>query len=258
MTIEYANRFLARSSATKDVLIFLAPALRNCENLVSFSMSRDIPMRDSVELRTSATLLEQVRAYDTGRGYLHQDAWRRFIEKYRPLIHAWCRRRALQEADVDEVTGRVLLALARHMKQFVYDPRKRFRGWLKAVVDNELNRRRRTMCRRPGDDAFGGEVSSAAIAQMVQEDAYHDLAESLEPVLESERQLVAKAVRIVQEEVDPCHWRAFYRAAIDGEKGTDVAAALGISASSVYQARHRVAEKLRATVARLQTDKGAK
>src|SRR5262245_322051 len=78
---------------------------------------------------TSITLLHRVSQNQT-----EEAAWRDFVHRYGPRIHAWCRQWSLIDADADDVTQNVLLKLLVCMKTFVYDPSRSFRAWLKTVT----------------------------------------------------------------------------------------------------------------------------
>lgn len=68
-------------------------------------------------------------------------AWREFEARYRDLIRRYCRRRELQTADAEDVSQLVLLALARALQRFTFDPaRGRFRDYLGRVVNNAIQR----------------------------------------------------------------------------------------------------------------------
>src|SRR6516162_1842099 len=63
-----------------------------------------------------------------------QAAWNEFAARYGPQIGAWCRRWGLQEADAEDVTQSVLTLLSAKLRDFSYDPKRRFRAWLKTVT----------------------------------------------------------------------------------------------------------------------------
>src|ERR1700736_1485235 len=80
----------------------------------------------------------------------NEAAWRTFLERYQPLIHAWCCRSRLRPDQSEEVTGRVLAKLVTAMRtKYTHDPACRFRGWLRTVVQNEVNTFWREQVRRP-------------------------------------------------------------------------------------------------------------
>ena len=87
-------------------------------------------MSYACDFTTRATLFG--RLYRSGAA--DEDAWREFVDHYGRRIYKWCRHWHLQDADAEEVTQRVLLLLLAKMKDFVYDPSRSFRAWLKTVT----------------------------------------------------------------------------------------------------------------------------
>src|SRR5436190_20066880 len=63
-----------------------------------------------------------------------QAAWDGFVDRYGRHIYRWCRQWNLQDADAEDVAQDILLKLARKLRDFAYDPRSSFRGWLKTVA----------------------------------------------------------------------------------------------------------------------------
>jgi DNA-directed RNA polymerase specialized sigma24 family protein len=88
-----------------------------------------IVMAEQRDSPTRATLL--ARLYRSGTA--DEKAWREFVDLYGRQIYKWCRHWQLQDADAEEVTQQVLLQLLAKMKEFVYDPARSFRAWLKTV-----------------------------------------------------------------------------------------------------------------------------
>src|SRR4051812_26178360 len=82
--------------------------------------------------QTSTTLLIRVKAKD-------QEAWRRLVHLYSPLVHRWCRRCGLQEADTADVAQDVFRTVAESIDGFHHDQSgDSFRGWLRAVTRTRL------------------------------------------------------------------------------------------------------------------------
>src|SRR5438094_7280967 len=69
-----------------------------------------------------------------------KDAWREFVELYGPLVYRFARKRGLQDADAADLTQIVFQAVVPAIQRLDYDPRRgSFRGWLFAVVRNQLH-----------------------------------------------------------------------------------------------------------------------
>src|SRR5436190_3645684 len=95
---------------------------------------------------TPASLLDRVRAND-------DDAWRRFVRLYSPLVYAWAKRCGLKNQDAADVLQEVFHAVARNVAQFRPDPAAgSFRGWLWVITRNKV----RDHFRAAGAEPVGG------------------------------------------------------------------------------------------------------
>jgi RNA polymerase sigma-70 factor (ECF subfamily) len=203
---------------------------------------------------TSSTLLRQL----WGRSP-NEEAWRTFLERYGPLIYRWCRRSGLQHADAEEVSAAVSADLARAMRDFAYDPCRRFRGWLRTVVRNAVRDLLRRRQRHPGDRGSGDSEVRQALEQVAVPDLDEGLVEDLDEALGRDWQLAQQAVANVRQRVHQPHtWEAFWRTAIEGQPAVDVAARLGMTVAAVYVAKNRVGKLLRQEGLRLQGDTAAR
>src|SRR3954468_22632359 len=86
-------------------------------------------MTSASAIQTSASLLDRLQNAPPD-----QAAWDEFVRRYAPLIYAWCRHWKLQDADAEDVTQVVLVKLADKMRTFIYQPGRRFRGYLKTLA----------------------------------------------------------------------------------------------------------------------------
>jgi RNA polymerase sigma-70 factor (ECF subfamily) len=198
------------------------------------------PLHDT---RTRATLL--ARLYKAGMP--DQDAWRMFVDLYGREIYRWCRYWQLQDADAQEVTQHVLVQLLEKMKEFVYDPSRSFRAWLKTVSRHAwLNLAASRQHRRTG----GGD--SQVWEQLLALPAQADLAQRLEQ--QFDRELLETALQRVQLRVALHNWEAFRLTALEGVSARAAAAQLGMPVAHVYSARSNVQRLVRDEVARLESD----
>ncbi len=166
--------------------------------------------------------------------------WSQFVDLYGPLVYQYLRKQGLQDADVADLTQDVLRQVSGAVKTFEYDPRKgTFRGWLFTVVRNRL----RTFWQREVGRAQG-EGGSAAFEkiQAIAGDAPEPAAEWDAAF---ERQLFHYAAEIIRPDFSDATWQAFWRTAVDGDSGRDVAAQLNLTPAAVYLARSRVMGRLK-------------
>jgi len=189
---------------------------------------------------TSPTLLHEVAAVP-----MDQEAWGRFVNRYRPKISRWVRHWGLQDADIEDVTQSVLTELAARLRRFQYDPARSFRGFLKKLVRDAhldaLSARRRMV---------GG--GSETLRLMVGLEARDDLVRRLED--EFDLELLEEAQRRVRQRVEPQTWDAFFLTAVQGRAATEVANQLGMRVGTVYQAKCSIIAMIRDKVRELDSD----
>jgi RNA polymerase sigma-70 factor (ECF subfamily) len=190
--------------------------------------------------QTRATLL--ARLYNAGT--IDAEAWREFVDLYGRQVYKWCRYWDLQDADAREVTQQVLLQLVAKMKEFVYDPSRSFRAWLKTVTQRAWRNLAESPAYRP---LAGGE--SGQWERLLTIPARDDLAQRLEQ--EFDRELLDKALLRVRLRVAPHNWEAFRLAALDGMPAADVASRLSMKIAHVYAARSNVQRLIREEMERL-------
>ncbi len=189
---------------------------------------------------TSATLL--ARLYQSGT--TDAEAWREFVDLYGRQVYKWCRWWQLQDADAREVTQQVLLQLVAKMKEFVYDPSRSFRAWLKTVAQRAWRNLAESRAHRPL--AGGGNEQWQRLLSIPARD---DLAHRLEE--EFDRELLDKAMLRVRLRVAPHNWEAFRLTALDGVPAAEVADRLSMKIANVYAARSSVQRLIRQEMEKL-------
>lgn len=119
------------------------------------------------------------------------------------------------------------------MPGFVYDPSKGlFRSYLKTVVMNAISRRFRQNPSGPGLSAVGEPEARATD----EDDAHWEQ--------EWRQYHLRTAMRIVATEFGDKDMGAFEQYALQGREAGAVAAELGLSVESVYQAKSRILRRL--------------
>jgi RNA polymerase sigma-70 factor (ECF subfamily) len=174
------------------------------------------------------------------------EAWTQFVHAYGPLIYGYARKQGLQDADAADLMQEALRVLAGAVRGLEYDPAKgSFRGWLFGVVRHQLLRfwSRRG---RPGEGT--GSTSEHVRLEEVPDPAGEGDAAWDE---EYERRQFAWAAERVQAQVQPSTWQAFWRTAVEGQSGQEVAASLGMSVAAVYLAKSRVMARIKEQIRQL-------
>ena len=191
------------------------------------------------EFDTSTTLLRSLRQDPPD-----QAAWIKFVDRYGRLLYGWCRKWGLQQSDAEDVTQTVLLDLARQMRDFVYDPRLRFRGWLHTVTYRSWCR---FVARRKRTDSGGHDLE-----QVCSPEAHTDFLARLQ--VESDREMLELAKEMVRRRVQPHTWEAFRLTAEEELSGEEVAQKLGMKVGTVFVARSKVQKMIREEIRRFETD----
>jgi RNA polymerase sigma-70 factor (ECF subfamily) len=195
---------------------------------------------------TSLTLLRQL-CNSTNNG----DAWRTFVERYKPQIHRWCRGKGLDPTSAEEVCDCVLCHLTEAMRHFDYNPSRSFRGWLRTIVDHAVCDYWRELHRRPGGRGTGDTAVLEMLAHIPAPPDTVELVQELNASLEGEVQRASAIAASVRERVAPHTWQAFWLTAIEERPAPEVAAQLDMKVTSVYMAKNRVGKLLRKEAAKL-------
>lgn len=175
---------------------------------------------------TPASLIERLRHRTSGA------EWTLFVQLYSPVLLGWTRRLGVPESDRADLIQDTFVALLRALPASRYDPSRRFRNWLYAILANLWKDRLRR--RAPGTLVV-------------------DVPESTDGAEEAEYRavLVRRALQIVRPEFADAAWTAFAGTALDGRPIADVADELGVSPNVVYLARSRVLKRLRSVLGEL-------
>ena len=200
-------------------------------------------MHHDPSAQTSPTLLGRLRDNPSD-----ETAWNLFVQRYGPCIERWCRGWQLQEADAQDVTQNVLLRLSEKLRSFEYDPDKSFRAWLK-TLSHHVWRDFLDAKRRPG--VGSGDTNVVQLLHSVE--ARDDLAQKLEE--EYDRDLLDRAIEIVQPRVAENTWEAFRLLVFEGLSGAEAAERTGMQVSMVFVAKSRVQKMLQQEIERLEGPK---
>jgi RNA polymerase sigma-70 factor (ECF subfamily) len=183
---------------------------------------------------TPVSLLERLR--EPGE----QNAWDRFVELYTPLLYSWARHVGLQDSDAADLVQDVFTMLVEKMPEFVYDPQRSFRSWLRTVTFNRWRDNRKKRGKQPLE---GGERALAQVPSREDADAFWES--------EYREHLVGRALEIMRSEFQPATWQACWEFVVAGKSAAQVAAELGISENAVFIAKYRVLRRLRVELAGL-------
>ena len=183
-------------------------------------------------LETPVSLLERLcRQPD-------QQLWQRFVVLFTPLLSRWANRLGVPTADIEDLLQDVYTILFRKLPAFRYDPAKSFRAWLWTVFHHQTIAWRRKHRTLP--------LSVQQLEKLASPDSVAEASET-----EYRQALTNRALQIIQTDFPEQTWRIFWRVAIDGRSGVDVAKEFGVTPNAVYLARGRILARLREELADL-------
>jgi RNA polymerase sigma factor (sigma-70 family) len=198
---------------------------------------------------TRASLLERLK--DLG----DQGSWNEFYQTYRGLIYSVARRAGLNETDAEEVVQDTVIAVARKMPGFRYDPTvDSFKGWLLTVtrwriLDQQQKRQQMGSQGLPKSAPMHDEGTRTSPSEQIPDPAGFDLAAIWDE--EWERNLLQTALGRIKRHVHPQHYEIYHLHVIVGQPLREVTRALGVNAGQVYLAKHRVGNLLRSEIRKL-------
>lgn len=195
-----------------------------------------IDMRTESEANgsTSRSLIRRAQQDDP-------EAWRRLAMLYVPLVYRWARQSNLQGNDAADVVQEVFRSLASRLVDFRHDqPSDTFRGWLYTITRNKIRDHYRGLAQRP--EVKGGSHAHDQLHQVPEQLSSADV-----DLITSD--VAHRAIELMKTDFQEQTWQVFWRAVVEGQPPTDIAADLQLSLAAVYQAKSRVLRRLRQELA---------
>lgn len=193
-----------------------------------------------MDWKTTSTILDRL---STGS----DDAWGMLASRFRRPLVAFAKDVGLADADAEDVAQETLTALVTGLRTGKYDRAKgRLSTWLFGIAWRQAMNARRGLGRRrdarlmPGDntDLLSRTPDEAEVTQLWE--------------THWERAILDECLGKVEHEFEPVTFRAFQMVVGLGRPPAAVAADLGVSVRSVYNAKHRVIKRIRALRAQLE------
>jgi len=198
---------------------------------------------------TRQTLLSRLKDWQD------QASWREFFDTYWRLLYGVARKAGLTEAEAQDVVQETMLAAARKMPGFTYDPAKdSFKGWLLTVtrwkIADQFRKRQKLPGRYGSDRGPRGETDEARTAtiERIPDPAGADI--SLLWEREWQENLFRVALQKVKQQVNPAHYEMYHLHVIKQQPVRQVAKALRVNPARIYLAKYRISKLLKQEIAR--------
>jgi RNA polymerase sigma factor (sigma-70 family) len=204
------------------------------------------PISDDSATATRRSLLTRLKHWDDAEG------WRQFFDRYGGLLYRFAVRSGLDSAAAQDAVQEVMLAVAKQMPGFRYDPaRGSFRAWLYnqarwRIADSQRRRRRAGLAGPLNADGTTGvdEVPEPGPA------AANDLEADWDR--EWRENQLARALELVKARVNPRQFQMFHLVAVKGWAIPEITRTLKVNRAQVYMARMRVGRLVREVLAQLE------
>lgn len=201
-----------------------------------------MPKRTDKLMATRRTLLSRLRNWDD------QDSWREFFNIYWKLIYSFALRSGLLRTEAEEVVQETMLAVAKKLPGFHYDPKiGSFKAWLLHTtqwkVRDQLRKRQRL---NRVKERFGENEVATANAEDVtnQPNAHWDE--------EWNAHLLHAAIERVRHKVSTQQFQVFQLYGLDGWPASEVARQLGVNHGQIYVAKCRIQRLIKKELAHLE------
>ncbi len=205
---------------------------------MSTSVDELIPTRQS--------LLSRLKDWDD------QEGWREFFNTYWRLIYGVALKAGLSEAEAQDVVQDTVIAVARRIREFNYDPAiGSFKNWLLVITRRRIADHQRKQCREP----FPAERSASPTTETA---AMERIPAPVETNIDAiwdnewEKNLLDAAIEQVRQQIDPRQFQIFDCYVLKEWPVKDVTRTLGVSAAQVYLARHRISRLIKKEARRLE------
>ncbi len=189
---------------------------------------------------TSTTLLEGLR--DGGNTI----AWRRFIDRYQPMVVSYARKQGLSDCDAEDIGQETMMAFIKSYGKGGYDPNKgRLRNWLFRIAHHKVVD---VIRRRVRENVVSPRSAGTSILQTIPS---RDSAQKKWD-REWEHFVLRACLEEVAKQVQQKTYQAFELVVLQQWPVDEVAEHLGMSENAVYIAKNRVVSHARKFLPRVE------
>ncbi len=199
-------------------------------------------------LPTRQSLLSRLRDWDD------QESWRHFLDLYGKLLHGMARERGLNEQESQEVVQETVIAVAKNMPGFRYQPERcSFKSFLRHLLEKKVADAYRRRARASRDVAL--EIDDSSRLEL-QDQLATPKEEAPDALWEKhwQQHLFEAALERVKARTSAKHFQIFHRLVVLGHKAGEVARTLNVNIAQVYLAKHRVAGLMKKELASLRAE----
>jgi len=201
-------------------------------------------------LPTRQSLLQRLKSWDD------QSSWQQFFDMYWKMIYNLARRADLSDADAQDVVQETIIAVAKKLPHFNYDPSiGSFKSWL-----SQLARWRIADQRRKRNYQIGGQRRARETRLNTPVIESHPANEELDLEIvwnqEWEKHIIQTATAKVKAQVSATVYQLFDLHVLKKMPAKEVAKRLGVKLADVYVAKYKVTRLMHRQVKELEKKGG--
>ena len=186
------------------------------------------------------------------KNWQDNESWADFFNTYWKLIYNFAVQRGLTHQEAEEVVQETVLAVAKSIPNFQYDPAKcAFKTWLLTVTRSKIANQFEKRARR-SNAVFADDDSrkTALLDRVPDEQAQQQWERAWDG--EWEKNLMDAAIQRVKRRVSIEQFQMFDLFVLKGWPARDVAKTLSVTIAHVYVAKHRLSKLVKKEVAVLE------
>ena len=205
-----------------------------------------MPSESNEFLPTRVSLLARLKDWDD------QEGWQRFFDTYWRMIYCVVRRSGLSDADAQDVVQETIVAVAKRMPDFKYDPEiGSFKSWL-----SKLTRRRIIDLLRKRNYQSKGQqfAKEEKLSTRIAEEQHAPTEAGLEGMWNEEwnKHVTERALEKAKRQVGAEHYQIFYYHVIKNLPAKQVAELMQVQLPEVYYAKKKVSKILQTEIKHLE------
>ena len=191
-------------------------------------------------LPTRRSLLSRMRNLEDG------DSWRTFFDTYWRLIYNVARKSGLSDDQAQEVVQETVIAVARKMPEFRYDPvQGSFKRWLLLICRRRIHDHLRQVYSARQLATHSSEVLPEVSETVPTPAPRPDAQMDADWEHEWRENIFQMALDRVRQQANPKHYQVFDCCVLQGMPASAVASMLGLSSAQVYLAKHRISSAVK-------------
>jgi RNA polymerase sigma-70 factor (ECF subfamily) len=180
------------------------------------------------------------------------ESWQDFFDTYWKLIYGFAIKRGLTHQEAEEAVQETVLAVAKSIPGFEYDPgRCSFKTWLLSVTQSKIANQ---YAKRARGRAIISATDDSRTTPLMERFSDEKARQQWEGAWDNEwrKNLMDAAIHRVKRRVSIEQFQMFDLFVLKSWPARDVAATLGVTVAHVYVAKHRVAKLIKKEAAFLE------